>query len=282
MSTILVTGATGTVGAHLVRELRGRDARVRAFTRDANRVPAGVEAAVGDLADPASVRAALAGADRAFLCAPNHPDQLAHETTVIDAAADLGVPLVKIGANGEAIGSPVPFWDVHARIAEHLRLREVPATVLSPYTYVSNLLAAAPAVAGMDAIVAPAGDAKIAFVDPRDVAAVAAVALTEDGHAGRTYHLSGPAAVTHDEVAAALSAVLGRTISYVAVPDAAAREAMVGSGLPAWLADGIVAVYGELRRGVASSPTDVVRVLTGRDPRGIDAFLRDHAGAFRG
>ena len=114
MNPILVTGATGTVGVPLVRELRERGVPVRALVRDPARaarvVGDQVDLAVGDFADPASIRAALDGVERVFLCSPNSPDQVEHETTVIDAAVDAGIRLVvKIGANGARIGSPVAF-----------------------------------------------------------------------------------------------------------------------------------------------------------------------------
>jgi uncharacterized protein YbjT (DUF2867 family) len=120
----------------------------------------------------------------------------------------------------------------------------------------------------------------VALIDPRDVAAVAAAVLAQDGHEGRTYTLTGPEAITFGEVASRPSGVLGRPVSYVDVPDGAARGSMLEAGVPAWAAEGIVAVWGQLRAGAASSITDTVRVLTGREPRRIEEFLRDHAGAF--
>ncbi len=286
MTPVLVIGATGCVGAHVVDELLGRGMRVRAFVRDRVRaatvLDGRVEPADGDVGDPASIRAALDGVERVFLCTPNHPQQVEHETNVIDAAAGAGIRrLVKIGANGAQIGSPVAFWDAHGRIEAHLRQSGVPAVVLHPSSYTSNLLAAAPAIVHGGTLFAPAGGAKVALIDPRDVAAVAAVALTADGHDGRTYTLTGPQAVTYHDVAHQLSAVTGRQVAYVDVPDEAAREGMLRAGVPGWMAEQLVALWGELRRGAADTTTDVVRVLTGREPRTVSQFLRDHAAAFR-
>jgi uncharacterized protein YbjT (DUF2867 family) len=259
---------------------------VRAFVRDPARagVVLGdeVEIATGDFADRASIRAALDGTHRVLLCSPNHPQQVEHETNVIDAAAAAGIGLVvKIGANGARIGSPLQFWDAHGRIVEHLRESGLPTVVLQPSTYTSNLLASAQAVAHTGRLFAPAGDAAVSMIDPRDVAAVAALVLTEAGHEGRTYTLTGPAAVTYHDVAAQLSAAIGRPVEYVDVPDQAARDAMVGAGLPAWTADRILVLWGLLRSGAAALTTDVVRVLTGRDARTVREFARDHAAAFR-
>src|SRR4051794_25960577 len=122
---------------------RGAGTGIRPGPRASVTVLAGrVEPAVGDIGDPASIRAALAGVERVFLCTPNHPQQVEHETNVIDAATVAGIRrLVKIGANGAQIGSPVAFWDAHGRIEAHPRQSGVPAVVLHPSSYTSNLLA---------------------------------------------------------------------------------------------------------------------------------------------
>jgi uncharacterized protein YbjT (DUF2867 family) len=282
---VLVTGATGQVGSNTVRELQQRGVPVRAFVRDAARAEellgGQVELATGDLDDPASIDAALAGIGRVMLCTPNHPRQVEHELNVIDAAEAAGVRrLVKIGANGAEVGSPLAFWDAHGRIEQHLTRAGLPAVVLHPSSYTSNLLAAAGTIKELGRFFAPAADAKVTLVDPRDVATVAAVVLTEDGHDGRTYLLTGPEPVTYHEAAGQLSTALGRSIQFVDVPDAAAREGMVQAGLPEWLADQLVILWQQLRRGAAATTTDVVRVLTGREPRSVADFARDHAAAF--
>jgi uncharacterized protein YbjT (DUF2867 family) len=264
---ILVTGATGNVGSSVVRLLRERGETVREFTRD--------------LADAEAVRRAFDGVRRAFVCTPNHPSQLDWERNLIDSAAAASVErVVKVSANGAAIGSPVAFWDTHGRLETDLVATGLRTVVLRPTTYLSNLLPSAPAVRATGKLFLPAGEAKVTLIDPYDVAEVAVAALTEDGHEGRTYLLTGPSAVTFYEVAAELSAVTGRDVAYLPVPDDAARAGLLESGMPPWFADELVKVFGELRRGVASTPNDVVRVLTGREPRTVGDFLRAHAAAF--
>jgi uncharacterized protein YbjT (DUF2867 family) len=286
MDSILVTGATGAVGSNLVRELQERGVPARVFVRDPVRAAAvlghRVELAIGDFSDPASLRNALGGVDRVFLCSPNHPQQAEHEANVIDAAADAGIRrLVKIGANGAQIGSPLEFWDAHGRIEQHLRESGLPWVVLHPSSYTSNLLAAAETIKHMGRLFAPAGDAKVTLIDPRDVAAVAAVMLTESGHEGRTYTLTGPEAVTYHQAAHQLSAAIGRPVEYVGVPDPAAREGMIQAGLPEWLADQLLIFWDQLRRGAVATMTDVVRVFTGHEPRTVADFGRDFADTFR-
>jgi uncharacterized protein YbjT (DUF2867 family) len=277
MSKILVTGATGTIGHHVVRELLHRGETVRALVHDTE-LGEPVELAVGDLANTA-----LDQVDRVFLCSGNGPDQATHETTVIDAAATAGVRrLVKISADGARAGSPVHFWDTHAHIEKHLRTSGLPAVVLRPTTYMSNLLANAEPIRHQGKLIAPAGEAKVAMVDPRDVAAVAAITLTEDGHEGRTYTLTGPTAITHHDIAHTLSTTLGRTIEYLDTPDAAARDGMIRAGLPKWMADQIVILWNELRnRPTGPTGPTIIRILTGHEPRTITDFTHDHATAFR-
>ena len=286
MAKLMVTGATGNIGSHVVQELRGHGIPVRAFVRDLGRAAAtlggGVELAAGDFADAASVRRAMEGVDVVFLACANDPRQVEYETGVIDAAAAAGARrIVKLSACGARIGSEIAFWDWHGRIEAHLRASTVPAVVLQPCFSSTNLLAAADGVRHEGALFAPAEGALIAMIDRRDVAAAAAVALTTDGLEGQTYVLTGPEAITYERVAAELSAATGRTIPFVAVPDAAARQALVGTGLPEFVAAQIVALFGALRRGAYDRTTDSVRVLTGREPRPLAEFARDHAGFFR-
>ncbi|HEY7381067.1 MAG TPA: SDR family oxidoreductase [Gaiella sp.] len=280
--TVLVTGATGTIGSGVVRELVDRGVPVRAFARSPEKAAGlGVEVAQGDFADPGSLRAALEGVERMFLCCGNVPGQLAYETDAIDAAADAGVrQLVKISTTGAEVDSPLAFWDWHGRIEQHLAASGVSSTVLRCSTFMSGVLAATDTVRHIGKLLVPAGDARISMIDPRDVAAVAATVLTEDGHQGETYALTGPAAITYAEIAATLSEVTGRDVEYVDVPVEAARAGMLEAGLPAYLVDFLTTLFPVLREGAAAETTDTVRTLTGSEPRSFAEWARDHAAAF--
>jgi uncharacterized protein YbjT (DUF2867 family) len=281
----LVTGATGTVGTHLMHALSERGENPRGFVRDrANGVRThgpDAELAAGDYGDPASVRAALDGIDQVFLTCANHPAQVGWESTVVDAAVAAGVQrIVKLSALGAQAGSPVAFFDAHGRIEAHLRAAGIPTVLLRPAFKMSNVLAGAPGVRQAGAFFAPAAGAKVAMIDPRDIADVAALVLSTGGHDGRAYELTGPEAVTFDEVAAGISAAVGRQIRFVPVPDGDAVAQLVASGAPEWFATNVVRQFGLLRQGSQDQLLDTVRALTGREPRTLGEFIRDHAAAF--
>ena len=285
MTTILVTGATGTVGSSLIPLLRGRGVDVRALVRDPDRAQrisaAGAQVVHGDFRDPASLRAAFDGVDAVFLAYGNVPEQVEYECAVIDETERSGARrIVKLSARGVAEDSPVAYWHWHAMIERHLRASSTPATVLQPGFLMTNLLAAAESVRQQGMLFAPAADARIAMIHPGDVAAVAAVALTESGYDGRTFVLTGPEAMTYQRVADDLSAELGRQIGYVDIPPEAATAALIGAGVPAFAAEQVVRVFDALRQGVQSTTTSSVRTLTGRDPHPFAGFARDYAGAF--
>jgi uncharacterized protein YbjT (DUF2867 family) len=285
MARMLVTGATGNVGARVVHELQDHGLSVRAFVRDPGkaRVMLGgdVEVAAGDFSDAASVRRALEGVDAVFLACANDPRQVEHETGVIDAAAGAGVGrIVKLSALGAGAGSPVAFWDWHGRIEDHLRASGVPFVVLRPAFSMTNLLGSAEGVRHEGTLFAPAEGARVAMIDPSDVAETAAIALTTDGHEGRTYVLTGSEAIAFERVAEKLTAATGRHVRFVAMPDDAARQAFVEAGTPEFVAGQIVAVFEVLRQGAQERTTDAVRALTGREPRTFAQFARDHASHF--
>lgn len=282
---ILVTGATGIAGAQVVRALCEHGHDVRAFVRDAERarglIGHDVELALGDFADTHSVRAALDGVDAVFLSGADDPRRVEWETSAIDAAAAAGVRrIVKLSSIVAEPGAAVAFWAWHARIEGHLRTSGVPAVILRSSFFMENLLAAAKPVALEGRLYAPAGEARIAMVDTRDVGAAAAVVLTTRGHDGKTYVLTGPRAVTYSEVAAELSEAIGREVGFVDVPGEDAKRAMIDAGLPAFVAQQIITIFALARQGAAQQVTGSVQSLTGWPARDVACFARTHAHLF--
>ena len=269
-STILVTAATGNVGSVVAELLPARDVHLRTLPREPRPL------------DPATLASVTDGVDAIFLACGNVPEQVDFECAVIDQAARAGVRrIVKLSAQGADPQAAVAYWRWHAQIEQHLRASGVPSVVLQPSFYMSNLFAATEHVRQHGMLFAPAGDAAITMVHPADVAAVATVALTTDGHDGRTYLVTGPEAVTYAQVAADLSAATGRPVGYAAVPPEAAREPLAASGLPHFVVDQLLEVFAALRRGEQTRLTDTVQRLTGRSPQTFATWAATYADAFR-
>lgn len=282
---ILVTGATGFAGSQVVRSLRARGASVRSFVRDAEKARQllgdEVELAVGDFADAASLTAALEGVEALLLSCADDPRRVEWEKNAIDAAAAVGVKrVVKLSTIGAQPGAPVAFWDWHGQVEEHLSSAGVPAVILRSSFYMSNLLAAVEQIASEGQFYAPAGGARVAMIDPRDVGAAAAAALVGAGEAGRTYVLTGPEAITWDTIAAELSCVTGREVEFVDVPDAGAKEGLIAAGVPEFVAEQLITIFQQLRQGVAEQLTDGVYALTGARPHTFAEFAHEHAHLF--
>jgi uncharacterized protein YbjT (DUF2867 family) len=241
----------------------------------------GVPVAVGDFADHASIRAAVDGAAAIVLSSGNDPRQVEYEGNVIDTVAEASrCAVIKISSVGADPASAAAFVAWHGRSEAHLAASRLPATVLRANFFMSNLFAAADSLAHGGPLVAPAGDARIAMVDPRDVAASVVAVVNESGHQGKTYELTGPEALTYAQVADILGGVLGQTVEFLDAPEPAARDAVIASGMPEWFADGFVSLFAELRRGIAASVTTSVRDLTGRSATPLVSFIEEHAATF--
>jgi len=284
---ILVTGATGTVGGHLVRQLCGHGAAVRALVRSQEKADSlrgyDCETAIGSYDDEHSLHVALAGVDRVFLLSAPGEHMADQELAVVRAMqhAHGEVRVVKLAAAGVDGDGDNRLLREHRRVVAGLAEAGIPTTVLAPNSFMQNFLLWAGSAQEQGAFYLPAGEAALSHVDARDVAAVAAHVLTSEGHEGATYTITGPEALTYHQVADALSKLLDKPVRYVEVPPAAAREAMTGSGVPEWLANGLLELFEAYRGGAAAGITDEVHKATGSPARTVEAFLRDHLSAYR-
>lgn len=284
-SMILVTGPTGTVGRALLPHLLDHDVAVRALAHSPasrERLEAiGVEVADGDLDQPDTVEAAMQGCDHAFVVSPPHPDQVAREQAVVDAAGRAGVDhVVALSVMGASGSSPTAFARWHAEIDDHLMASGLSWTVLRTSGFMQAHLLPVGTVAADGTWYGMTGDGTSAYVDIDDIASVATAVLTTPGHAGHIYELTGPASLTLPDAARVLAEVLGRPVRYVDLPAEQFRANLTGAGLPDWLADAVVALYQTIRNGHAATVTNTVEQLTGRTARSYRQMAEAHRDDF--
>ena len=284
---ILVTGATGNVSGGLIPELIARGASVRALVRDPAKAQglrdAGVEVVIGDLDKPETLDDAFSGVDKVFLVTAPNPNQVTQASNAIAAAKRAGSPYVvrlSAGAFQTNTDAPSRVSRQHAETDAELKASGLPYTILRPHGFMQNTLMAAGTVASDSTVYMPMKDGKLGMIDVRDIVDVAAKVLTEDGHQGRMYGLTGPASISIHDVAAGLSKALGKEVKYVDVPLEAGREAMVGMGLPEWMADAMTEYNKAFSEGLGDFTTNNVREIAGHAARSYETFAHDFAETF--
>jgi uncharacterized protein YbjT (DUF2867 family) len=279
--TVLVMGATGEVGGRVMRGLETCGERVRGTSRVPRRAAAthgGIWVKL-DLERPATFRGALDGVDRVFLIArpgDDHPDRVAGP--FIDAAREAGVARV---VNLSAMGvEREPDFGLR-RLELLLEASGLAYTHLRP-NFFMQIFAGPPLLGQLAAGVLrlPAADARLSYVDTRDIADVGVAALTEAGHEGRAYTLTGPESLDHHEVTARLSAVAGRRITYEPVAEDAAAAFMGAAGLGPARVERLLGFYRRVRAGHSAPVSTDVETVLGRSGRSFEAFAGDYAACW--
>ena len=286
---ILVTGATGNVGSILIPTLINLGADVRALTRDESKAQglkdAGAELVVGDLDKPETLDAAFRGVDKVFLITPPNPNQVIQTKNGIEAAKRSGSPFIvrlSAGAVREMPGALPRISGQHAETDGMLRASGLPYNIIRPHNFMQGTMMAAQTVASEGVVYMPFKDGKVGMIDVRDIVNVAVKVLTEDGHEGKTYTLTGPASISFHDVAAALSKALGKQVNYVDVPLETARKGMISMGLPEWIADAFGEYFTAFGEGYGDFITPDVENIIGRPARSYDTFASDFAQVFGG
>jgi uncharacterized protein YbjT (DUF2867 family) len=277
---ILVTGATGTVGGHVARQLAGRGDQVAALVRDRARadLPDGVEVLQGDLTEASDVRTALRGVDRVFL---NMADD--NGAVFAKVAGDVGVGHVVLLSSFTAV-TELPSGDANIIAARHkageraLTDAGVPSTFLRAAGFAYNIVMWA--VRAADGVVrAPNVDVELPIVDPVDIAAAAVAVLTSVSPHPGAYSITGPVAVSVREQVAILSDVLGRDLTVEEISEVEAAKVTFPEGTPDVVTTSVLQTMGPW--AAVLPPSGDVQALTGRAPRDFRAWALDHAAAFR-
>jgi uncharacterized protein YbjT (DUF2867 family) len=286
--TILITGATGNVGSSLLNHLDTADVDLRVLTHDESKAKAlrdrGIKAVVADFLEPGTLGPALEGVSTVFLLTPIHPEQVPQASNVIEAAKESGNDprIVRLSVHQATHEAPTRISRQHAQIEEELRASGLPYTFLRPQSFMQNTLATARTVASQGRIYQPFKDGRLGMIDARDIGEVAAKVLTEEGHEGKVYTLTGPAAISFYDVANAISEVLGKEVSYVPVPLENAKEAMLKMGIPEWKADALNEYAKAHSEGYSDWTTDDVEQLNCHPATSYKQFAADFQQVFRG
>jgi uncharacterized protein YbjT (DUF2867 family) len=261
--------------------------KVRAAVRDTAKAGSlaglGAEVIAADLDRPESLPPALAGTEKALLSTAADARQVEQHGAFIRAARTAGLKhMVRISAVGADTDSPMQICRMHATSERDMEQSGIAWSHLRPQSFMQNFFAFVATVAGQGKIYACAGRGKISFVDLRDIAALAVAALTQPGHEGKIYDVTGPEALSYEQAADKLSAITKKKIEYVDIPPEAAVQGMTGMGLPDWLARDLAAMSQLYAKGYEAEVSAHVRQVTGRDATSFDRFLADHAAIFRG
>ena len=264
---ILVTTA-GKVGAEAVRSLSLRKVPVRVLVRDPDKAKAladaGAEIAVGDLGVPASLDAAMADVTTVILVSPAVPAQ---ELNVVASAARAGVGHVVKATSKASADSPIARRRWQAEIEAGLAASGLAHTLLRSNAYMQNVLTLAPAIARTSSFSSSAGQGQVGMIDARDVGAAAAeIAVSPARHTGKTYWLTGPELISNYNVAAVLSKLLGRTITYREVSFDENKDMMIRAGVPETIAEMNAQAFSMTAEGDAEWITSDVPSLLGRRP----------------
>lgn len=284
--TILVTGATGTVGREVVRQLAHSSARVRAGARHFSYDVAGVRNVpyvVFDFDRPHTLDPALADVDRVFFLTPLDERMEERSSVFLEKARASGVRhIVRLSAMGADFEPPIRLGEAHRAVERHIEASGLAYTTLRPNSFMQNYLTYfGETIRRYNAFYLPQGEGRVSLIDVRDIAAVAVCALLGTEHEGKTYELTGAEALSNDDVATVLSNTCGRRIHYVDVAEEEARKALEDQGMSRWLMELIIELYRISRHGRAARISPAVQAVLHRAPISFTAFAADHVEYFQ-
>jgi uncharacterized protein YbjT (DUF2867 family) len=282
---LLITGASGSVGKAVLQEAMRRESKVRAMYRskeEAAKAPSGCETVLADYSDAPSLRKALEGVTSVYVVCSPIPQLVELESNVLDACKEAGVKHVVLNSAMGAGDFEKSFPSWHRKVEDKLKTTGMSYTILRPNGFLQNIVAYnAPSIRTQGAFYAAMGDAKVSYLDVGDIAVVAVKALQGGAHAGKTYELNGPEAISNQELAKRISKTTGRTVNYVDIPESAQREAMLGIGMPEWQVTALLELQQYYKQGGGAKTDGLLKSLIEREPVTLDQYLAANAKEFR-
>jgi uncharacterized protein YbjT (DUF2867 family) len=283
---ILITGASGSVGkAVLLEAIIRTKSNIRSMYRskeEAIKAPTGCKPILADYADKHSLPKALDGVTSVYVVCSPIPQLVELESNMLDACKESGVKHVVLNSAMGAgdCGKSFPSW--HRKVEDKLKTTGLSFTILRPNGFLQNIVAYnAASIRAQGAFYAAMGDAKVSYLDIADIAVAAVKALSGGAHAGKTYELNGPEAISNQELAKRISKVAGRTVNFVDIPESAQREAMLGLGMPDWQVTALLELQQYYKQGGGAKTDGLLKSLIERDPITLDQYLAANAREFR-
>ena len=281
---ILITGASGTAGGAVLQELARMDAPIRAMYRsakDTDKTPSGAESVIADFVDRASLERALDGVDAVYVVCSPVRELVELEINMIEACRQAGVRQVVLNSALGAADYPKSFPSWHRVVEDRLKASGLGYTILRPNSFMQNLVTYnAAGIRSQGAFYASMGHARCSLIDVRDVGVAAAKCLTSPEHAGKTYELNGPEALTYGEVAEKISRAVGRPVRYVDIASEQQRESMLSMGMPEWQVTALLDLQAYYTGGQGGEVDDVLARIIGRAPQTLDQYLAEFASQF--
>ena len=280
---VLVTGATGNIGGQVARQLAALSVPTRAFVRDLTKATplqtVGIELVKGQFDDAAALEQAMVGVDKIFVLIADDPDHLNFLDNLIKAAILAKVShLVVLSGEGAAADSPRLFSRWHWQREQVVKASGIAYTFIKPVYIMQNFLSYRQPIAQQGRFFAPLQpDYKLGMVDARDIAAVSTVSLSQAGHEGKEYVVTGPALLSFAEAAQIVSSVLGKAVSYVPIARAAFKKQLLDAGQPDWLVEAVANIL----QDPAALVNDTVASIAGKPPFTFAEFMEDNQAAFR-
>ncbi|HEX9319079.1 MAG TPA: SDR family oxidoreductase [Nitrososphaeraceae archaeon] len=287
-SNILVTGATGTVGSEVVKQLASLGQSVKAAVHTQSKADKikhnkKIDIVSIDYNKPETVADALRGVDKVFLVTLPSPDMANVSSNLVKEAEKNEINyIIKLSVLGAGAEPETILGRVHRQEEKIIEESGIPYTFLRSGAFMQNFVNFfGQTIKQQNAFYLPAGEGKVSFVDIRDIASAAADLLVKN-HAqykNKGYGITGQEALSYSQAADILSEQLGRTISYVDIPEETARKGMKGAGMTDWLIDGLLELYAIIRAGHAAQTTTAIEEITGRKPILFSQFAKDYAEA---
>ena len=282
---ILITGATGKTGSAAVQELSNRNIPFRVLIRNEDKLnqitDMGGEVIIGAIEDDAALNQAMEGVQKALVLLPNSEQQLFLEKKVVDAALEANVQHIVKMSSMEAVPeatSPIP--KLHMQSENYIKNSGMNWTMIKPNFFMQNLLGSGKTIVEQNKFFLPMGEGKAGMIHTKDVGTVIAKVLSEDGHEGQNYEVTGPEILSFHDVAEIFSKVLGKKVDYINVPIDEYKKTLSQFLTNQWYLDSVIDLFKDIAEGGIEDKTDTFQDLIGKSPCSLEQFIQEYSFVF--